>query len=111
MGGRIALCLILTSLAGAAVAATPPAEPRPDSLGADWGPQQNEARAAVRQGRFLPLARVIAVIRARTPGRELDSGIEQLGGRAVYRVRWAAASGRRIDYIVDAENGAILSAN
>lgn len=85
--------------------------PGPDSLGADWGPQQYEARAAVRQGRYVPLFRVIAEIRRHTPGRQLDAGIEQAGGRAVYRVRWAASNGRRIDYIVDAQSGAILSAN
>jgi uncharacterized membrane protein YkoI len=50
-------------------------------------------------------------IRRRTPGRPLDAGMEQSGGRAVYRVRWAAEDGRRIDYIVDAETGAILRAD
>jgi uncharacterized membrane protein YkoI len=82
-----------------------------DSLGADWGAQQDEARAGVRQGRYIPLSRVIGEIRRRMPGEQLDAGLEQWNGRAVYRVRWAAANGRRIDYIVDAENGAILSAN
>jgi uncharacterized membrane protein YkoI len=57
------------------------------------------------------LFRVIAEIKRRTPGRTLDAGLEQADGRAVYRVRWAAADGRRIDYIVDAQSGAILSAN
>ncbi|MDR3513233.1 MAG: PepSY domain-containing protein [Caulobacteraceae bacterium] len=81
-----------------------------DSLGADWGAQQDEARAGVRQGRYVPLARVIEEIRRRTPGQQLDAGLEQAQGRPVYRVRWAAANGRRIDYIVDARTGAILSA-
>jgi hypothetical protein len=83
----------------------------PDSLGADWGPQQDEARAGVRQGRYIPLGRVLERIRRRTPGSQLDAGLEQWNGRAVYRVRWAAANGRRIDYIVDAVSGAILSAD
>jgi uncharacterized membrane protein YkoI len=82
-----------------------------DSLGADWGAQQDEARAGVRQGRYIPLVRVIAEIDRRTPGQQLDAGLEQSGGRAVYRVRWAAYGGRRIDYIVDAGTGAILSAD
>ena len=82
--------------------------PGPDSLGADWGGQQDEVRAGVRQGRYMGLARVIGMIRQRTPGRQLDAGLEQWGGRAVYRVRWAAPNGRRIDYIVDAQSGAIL---
>ncbi len=81
-----------------------------DSLGADWGQQQNQARQAVRSGRYLPLTRIIAEISRRDRGHELDAGIEALNGRPVYRVRWASADGRRIDYIVDAQSGAILSA-
>jgi uncharacterized membrane protein YkoI len=54
------------------------------------------------------LNRVLSEIRRRTPGRQLDVGLEELDGRTVYRVRWAAADGRRIDYIVDAATGAIL---
>ncbi len=87
------------------------AQPGADSLGADYGLQQDDARAAVKQGRFVPLGRVIAEIRRRTPGRQLDAGLEQSGSRTVYRVRWATNDGRRIDYIVDAQSGAILSAN
>jgi hypothetical protein len=87
----------------------PPAERRSrDSLGADWGGQQDEVRAGVRQGRYVGLARVIGTIRRRTPGRQLDAGLEEWGGRTVYRVRWAAPGGRRTDYIVDAQSGAIL---
>jgi uncharacterized membrane protein YkoI len=53
---------------------------------------------------------VLADLRRRQPGRPLDAGIEQMAdGRPVYRVRWAAADGRRIDYIVDARTGAILA--
>jgi hypothetical protein len=90
-----------------------PAPPRyaprgPDSLGSDWGGQQDEVRAGVRQGRYVGLARVIGSIRQRTPGRQLDAGLEQWGGRTVYRVRWAEPGGRRTDYIVDAQSGAIL---
>jgi uncharacterized membrane protein YkoI len=83
----------------------------PDSLGAGWRQQQGEAREAVQSGRAIPLGRVMDQIRRRTPGRPLDAGMEDWNGRAVYRVRWAADDGRRIDYIVDAENGAILRAD
>jgi len=79
----------------------------PDSLGG-WRGQQDEVRAGVRQGRYIGLARVIGSIRRRTPGRQLDAGLEQWGGRTVYRVRWAEPGGRRVDYIVDAQSGAIL---
>ena len=58
----------------------------------------------------MPLEQVIATIRRQTPGRLLDTGIEQgPDGRSVYRVRWAAASGRRMDFLVDAQSGAIVS--
>lgn len=83
----------------------------PDSLGAGWRQQQGEAREAVQSGRAIPLGRVMEQIRRRTPGRPLDAGMEQWNGHAVYRVRWAAEDGRRIDYIVDAETGAILRAD
>ena len=80
----------------------------PDSLGPDWRAQQDDARQGVRRGQYVPLGRVIEEIRRRTPGRPLDAGLEDQGGRAVYRVRWATEDGRRIDYIVDAVSGAIL---
>ena len=83
--------------------------PRTDSLGADWRPRPDEARRGVREGRLAPLGRVIDQIRRRSPGRQLDAGLEtDLEGRRVYRVRWAGADGRRSDYIVDAETGRVL---
>ncbi len=115
---RIALIaagwLMLTAAAPAPSAGQAPAaqtQPAGDSLGADWGTQQDEVRANVRQGRYIPLARAIEIVRQRSPGHQLDAGIEQWNGRAVYRIRWAAAKGRRIDYIVDAVSGAILRAD
>ncbi|MFI4935335.1 MAG: PepSY domain-containing protein [Caulobacterales bacterium] len=81
----------------------------PDSLGADWRQQQDEARDAVRQRRLMSLGLVIVAIRRHTPGHQLDAGLEYQGERAVYRVRWMTDDGRRIDYLVDAATGAILS--
>ncbi|ALL12589.1 PepSY domain-containing protein [Caulobacter henricii] len=78
-----------------------------DSLGAGWRAQSDQARGGVQSGRLVPLSRVIDQISRRTPGRVLDAGLE---GRN-YRVRWATDDGRRIDFIVDAETGQILSAN
>ena len=83
--------------------------PRADSLGADWRPRPDEARRGVREGRLAPLGRVIDQIRRRSPGRQLDAGLEtDAYGRRVYRVRWAGADGRRSDYIVDAETGRVI---
>ncbi len=107
------LALATLGLATPALAQTQPnpyGQPGSDSLGADWGPQQDEAREGVKQGRYVPLYKVIGEIRRRTPGRQLDAGLEQSGARAVYRIRWATNDGRRIDYIADAETGVILSA-
>jgi hypothetical protein len=115
---RTALASLLAVVALASAPALALAQPAPpnsgqggeyDSLGADWGAQQDEARALVAQGRYVRLSRVIEEIKSRTPGRQLDAGLEQSGGKPVYRVRWAATGGRRIDYIVDATTGAILS--
>jgi hypothetical protein len=83
------------------------AGPGPDSLGADWGAQQDQVRACVRAGQCVSLAQVIAQISRSTPGRSLDAGFEQADGRMAYRVRWAAKD-RRIDFIVDAKTGAII---
>lgn len=89
---------------------TPAPRERMNSLGEGWREQQNEAREGVRSGALRPLGGVLSELRRRQPGRQLDAGIEQgPDGRPVYRVRWAAANGRRIDFIVDARTGAILS--
>jgi hypothetical protein len=92
----------------------PPLAPYPyrsedNSLGAQWAQQQDQAQMGVRQGRIMPLARVVANLTRLRPGRVLDAGLETApDGRATYRVRWAAAGGRRIDFIIDAETGAVI---
>lgn len=98
--------LLLLSLA---IPASASAQYRPNSLGDDWREQQNEARQGVQRGRMVPLSQVLAEINRRTPGRVLDAGIEYMADRPVYRVRWITTDGRRIDYLVDASSGAILS--
>lgn len=110
--GAAAACLV----AGIALADPPagkptgaPAAPPPNSLGAGWRQQQDEARQGVRGGGLLPLENVLGRIRARAPGRQLDAGLEYQGDRAIYRVRWMTADGRRVDYMIDAHTGAILS--
>jgi hypothetical protein len=81
----------------------------PNSLREGYGPQQDEARRGVREGGFVPLPNVLNDLRRRTPGRQLDTGIEDYNGRPSYRVRWVDQSGRRMDFIVDARTGAVLS--
>lgn len=73
------------------------------------GRGSDDARQAVREGRRVSLREVIPQIQRRTPGRLLDSYPETgPGGRPQYRVRWQSNTGQRIDYIVDAETGAII---
>jgi uncharacterized membrane protein YkoI len=80
-----------------------------DCLGADWRQQQGEARAKVRSGHLAPLEHVVSEIRRRRPGRLLDACLEtDPDGRIIYRVRWAALDGRRVDFRVDAATGAVL---
>ncbi|HZK99088.1 MAG TPA: PepSY domain-containing protein [Caulobacteraceae bacterium] len=109
----IAALLLSSATASGVLAQTAPSppgvRPAPNSLGADWREQQTEARQGVKRGHLAPLNQVIAQIRRRTPGRQLDAGIEYRGERPVYRVRWVTTGGRRIDYIVDGATGAILS--
>jgi uncharacterized membrane protein YkoI len=106
-GAVLALGLMTQGLPALAQPQPPP--PKPNSLGADWRLQQEEARERMKARQIMPLGRVIEVIRARQPGRELDAGLEYQGPRAIYRVRWMTPNGRRIDYLVDAATGAILS--
>lgn len=101
----IRVLLVAAALAAALPGAASAQRRGPDSLGADWRAQSDQARGGVQSGRLVPLARVIDMIGRRVPGRVLDAGLE---GRN-WRVRWAAADGRRIDFIVDAETGQILS--
>ena len=107
----------LIALAAACFAATSdataqPAGPpthTPNSLGADWRLQQDEVRQCARLHRCVPLAKVIEQINARSPGRQLDAGLEYQGDKPIYRVRWMTRDGRRVDYLIDAATGAILS--
>lgn len=90
--------------------------PRPpirggNSLGDGWRPREDDAREGVRGGRLVPLESVIRNIARSTPGQLLDAGLENRGGRPIYRVRWQTPDGRRIDYIVDAQSGQIIGRN
>lgn len=106
-GAFLAAGLLATT--GVAQPQTAAKPPTPNSLGADWRLQQDEARQGVQAHNLMPLARVIEQIRSRTPGRQLDTGLEYQGGRPIYRVRWMTKDGRRIDYLIDATKGTILS--
>lgn len=104
MSFRMAIAALF--LATAAPAAASAQEGLP-SLGAGRG-DQDQARAAVRAGRQIPLARVIQMIQARTPGRLLNATAGEQGGRPAYFVQWQRPDGRVVVFVVDAESGAII---
>jgi hypothetical protein len=71
--------------------------------------EQDDARRGVRTGQIRSMGEIVGRIGRIRPGRILDGGLEQLpDGRPAYRVIWGATDGRRIDYLVDAQTGAIL---
>lgn len=69
---------------------------------------QDRALDAVRGGRHVPLAAVIAQIAARTPGRQLNTTLGDVNGRAAYFVQWQTPDNRVIIFIVDAQSGQII---
>jgi uncharacterized membrane protein YkoI len=81
----------------------------PASVGRAAATQQQQARQGVQEGRLVPMAQVIAALNKRTPGKQQDAKIDRVGERQVYRIPWVTSDGRRIDYVVDAQSGAILS--
>jgi uncharacterized membrane protein YkoI len=105
----VAAACLFAACGAAAQPARPPPTRTPNSLGADWRLQQDEVRQCARQHRCVPLSRVIEQLNARSPGRQLDAGLEYQGDKPIYRVRWMTRNGRRVDYLIDAATGAILS--
>ena len=98
----IAALLMATAVPAAALAQ----DGRP-SLGAGRD-DQDQARAAVRAGRLIPLSRIIPMIAARTPGRLLNATVGDQAGRPVYFVQWQKTDGRVVVFVVDAESGAMI---
>jgi uncharacterized membrane protein YkoI len=101
---RIALAALVLATAAPVAASAQAGQP---ALGAGRD-DQDQARAAVRAGRQIPLARVIQMIQARTPGRLLNATTGDQGGRPAYFVQWQQTNGRVVVFVVDAETGAML---
>jgi uncharacterized membrane protein YkoI len=70
---------------------------------------QDAGQPAPASGRQVSLSSVIATIKARQPGRHLNTTMGEAGGRAAYIVQWQTPDGRVVIFIVDAESGQILS--
>jgi hypothetical protein len=99
---QVAVCAALLPVGDAVAQARPP-------FGSSFSP--GEASDAVRQGQHIPLRQVIRQIEAREGGKLLDAQLVSRGPgqSAVYEVQWLSAVGQRIDFVIDAETGAILA--
>ena len=102
---RIAALVLVLLVAGQPLAAS--AQPRPQrGFGEQSGPAQGPGRAGMRGGgQTISMEQAVAIVARRVPGRLLDAS--PMG--ANYRIVWLTNDGRRIDFIVDAETGQILS--
>jgi uncharacterized membrane protein YkoI len=56
-------------------------------------------------GQTISMEQAVSIVSRRVPGRLLDASPAGTN----YRIVWLTNDGRRIDFIVDAESGAILS--
>jgi uncharacterized membrane protein YkoI len=62
-----------------------------------------------REAGVRPFREILRSVEQQLPGRIVGAAqLGQLGGRAVYFLRWQTADGRLLDLAVDADSGAIL---
>jgi uncharacterized membrane protein YkoI len=92
-------------LAGQGAWAQKPPEPPPP---AEKTPTKEAPKTLIKQGE------VLSQIQKASPGGRLQGEIKteyQGNGQVVYRIPWltAAPDNRRVDYVVDAQTGRILS--
>ncbi len=102
---------LLHAIAALAVLAAPAAQAQPwgDRPGLGGRGDHDAAREGVRQGRQMPLSRVLQMIAQRTPGHHINTTQGEFSGRLAYFVQWAMPDGRLVIFIVDAESGGILA--
>jgi uncharacterized membrane protein YkoI len=73
---------------------------------------RQEQQGGQQTVRLISLNQITAQIQRSTPGKLLDATPpDPSSPRPVYRIRWQADNGQRIDFVVDAQTGAILSRN
>lgn len=99
-----ALVLVLLAVSQPLTAAAQPRQPRAPGY-EQAGPGQGPGRAGARGGQTISMEQAVAIVSRRMPGRLLDAS--PMG--ANYRIVWLTNDGRRVDFIVDAGTGAILS--
>ncbi|MET0545808.1 MAG: PepSY domain-containing protein [Caulobacterales bacterium] len=109
MDSRFTIRSLLLAIAGTAVfgAMATAAEARPNWRG-DQFDASREGNTVERQQQRVPLRDVVRSIKQRQGGQFLDASIVNRGGGECYVVKWVTDDGRRIDFLVDAQSGAIL---
>jgi uncharacterized membrane protein YkoI len=105
-----ALLFVLLAVSQPLTAAAQPRNPRGGGGGYDQPYGQPQGRGGQRGGgggggQTISMEQAVAIVSRRMPGRLLDAS--PMG--ANYRVVWLTTDGRRIDFVIDAGTGAILS--
>lgn len=91
--------LVLAALAPVVMVARPAIADRDD---------HNRARAAVRDGRALPLERIVAQAKEQFGGEVLDVELEEERNGLRYELKLMAADGRILKVEYDATTGALV---
>jgi len=68
----------------------------------------DSARAAVMEGRVLPLAEILAMVQPRLEARIIEVELEEHDGVLIYELRAVTPQGRLLELEVDAATGRIL---
>jgi len=68
-----------------------------------------QAHDAVRNGDIVPLKDIFSMLEGRYGGYQLDVELfSRPGGGSEYRIVWMNDAGRRMNIVVDAQNGRIV---
>jgi hypothetical protein len=114
MRGKLSLRKLTLVLAGtlALGLAAETAQARPgNGWRGGWGAgfDQDKADEVLREGKLLPLKRIVRQLEERVGGQLLDAELRAGGpGGKLYIIKWLTEDGRRVDFVVDASTGQIL---
>ncbi len=69
---------------------------------------QDDARAALRQGKVMPLSAILDIVFKREKGTVLELELETENGILTYEIELLSESGRKVQMWVNARSGEIL---
>ena len=69
---------------------------------------QDRARRAVESGAVRPFGEILSIVRRSYPGRVLDAGIGEVGGRWFYDIRLLGSGGQVTELRVDADSAEVM---